>query len=83
MTNIPGFGVEAMIGAQMSRCWQPQIDGRSPGFDVSALESKGAEAEVWVARRKLLGVILRDQLRAANRGHRRAQRWQFGRAHLR
>ena len=36
------------------------------GFDVSALESKGAEAEVWVAREMLLGVIyLRDQLRAA------------------
>ena len=29
VTNIPGFGVEAMIGAQTGRCWQPQIDGRA------------------------------------------------------
>src|ERR1051326_1093242 len=36
------------------------------GFDVSAFATTGAEAEVWVARGALLGVIfLRDRLRAA------------------
>ena len=36
------------------------------GFDVTAPDATGAEAEVWVARASLLGVIyLRDRLRAA------------------
>jgi Cd2+/Zn2+-exporting ATPase len=36
------------------------------GLDVTALRGDSAEAEVWVARRELLGVIyLRDQMRAA------------------
>ncbi len=66
VTNIPGFGVEAMIGPQTGRCWQPQIDGGARLRRLRACESEGAEAEVWVARETLLGVIfLRDQLRAA------------------
>ena len=65
VTNIPGFGVEAMIGAQLIVVGSRRLM-EIRGFDVSALESKGAEAEVWVARETLLGVIyLRDQLRAA------------------
>ena len=65
VTNIPGFGVEAMIGAQLVVVGSRRLMEKR-GFDVSALESKGAEAEVWVARETLLGVIyLRDQLRAA------------------
>ena len=65
VTNIPGFGVEAMIGAQLVVVGSRRLM-EMRGFDVSALESKGAEAEVWVARETLLGVIyLRDQLRAA------------------
>jgi Cd2+/Zn2+-exporting ATPase len=65
VTNIPGFGVEAMIGPQMVVVGSRRLM-EERGFDVSALESEGAEAEVWVAREMLLGVIfLRDQLRAA------------------
>jgi Zn2+/Cd2+-exporting ATPase len=65
VTNIPGFGVEAMIGAQLIVVGSRRLM-EERGFDVSGLESKGAEAEVWVAREALLGVIyLRDRLRAA------------------
>jgi Zn2+/Cd2+-exporting ATPase len=65
VTNIPGFGVEAMVGGQLVIMGSRRLMTKR-GFDVSAFESKGAEAEVWVAREKLLGVIrLRDRLRAA------------------
>ncbi len=65
VTNIPGFGVEATIGAQQVVVGSRRLM-EERGFDVSALESEGAEAQVWVARDTLLGVIyLRDRLRAA------------------
>ena len=65
ISNVPGFGVRAALGADAvsvgSRKLMEQL-----GLDVTALRSDSAEAEVWVARRELLGVIyLRDQMRAA------------------
>ena len=65
VTNIPGFGMEAMIGTELVVIGSRGLMEKR-GFDISALESKGAEAEVWVAGATLLGVIyLRDRLRAA------------------
>lgn len=63
VTNIPGFGIEAEVGSDLvavgSRRLMEQRD-----FDVVPFPSSGAEAEVWVAREVLLGVIyLRDRLR--------------------
>ena len=65
VTNLPGFGMEAMIGPDLVLVGSRKLM-ELRGFDVSAFEGSGAEAEVWVARTTLLGVIyLRDRLRAA------------------
>lgn len=65
LTNLPGFGIEAMIGPDMILVGSRKLM-ELRGFDVTALDATGAEAEVWVARESLLGVIyLRDRLRAA------------------
>jgi Cd2+/Zn2+-exporting ATPase len=74
-TNIPGFGVEAMVGAQLVVVGSRRLM-EERGFDVSALESKGAEAEVWVGA-ALFGVIyLRDRPRGHASSHRCAtEKW--------
>ena len=65
VTNLPGYGMEAMIGADLVLVGSRKLM-EVRGFDLSAFASSGAEAEVWVARGALLGVIyLRDGLRAA------------------
>ena len=51
VTNIPGFGVEAMIGAQLVVVGSRRLM-EMRGFDVSALESKGAEAEVGAGAKR-------------------------------
>ena len=65
VTNLPGFGMEAMIGRDLVLVGSRKLM-ELRGFDVKAFEATGAEAEVWVARTTLLGVIyLRDRLRPA------------------
>ena len=65
VTNLPGFGMEAMIGPDLVLVGSRKLM-ELRGFDVSSFETTGAEAEVWVARGSLLGVIyMRDRLRAA------------------
>lgn len=65
VTNLPGYGMEAMIGPEMVLVGSRKLMERR-GIDVGPSASTGAEAEVWVARGSLLGVIyLRDRLRPA------------------
>ncbi len=65
VTNLPGFGMEAMIGPDLVLVGSRKLM-ELRDFDVRAFATTGAEAEVWVARGALLGVIyLRDRLRAA------------------
>ncbi|HXA09034.1 MAG TPA: cation-translocating P-type ATPase [Chthoniobacterales bacterium] len=65
VANIPGFGIEAMIGPNLTAVGSRRLMEQR-GFDVAPFPSSGAEAEVWVARDRLLGVIyLRDRLRLA------------------
>jgi Cd2+/Zn2+-exporting ATPase len=65
ISNVPGFGVRARIGGT------PILVGsrkflQQAGVETSALENTGTEAEVWIARRDLLGIVhLRDELRPA------------------
>jgi len=68
VTNLPGFGMEAMIGPDLVLVGSRKLM-ELRGFDLSAFATTGAEAEVWVARASLLGVIyLRDRLRTATPG---------------
>ncbi len=65
ITNLPGLGMEARIGGDPvlvgSRKLMEQL-----GFAINEPSASGAEAEVWVGRTSVLGVIyLRDRLRAA------------------
>ncbi len=63
VTNLPGFGMEARIGSDLVALGSRRLM-EERGFDPSPFPSSGAEAEVWVAREVLLGVIyLRDRLR--------------------
>jgi Cd2+/Zn2+-exporting ATPase len=65
VANIPGFGMEAMIGSTLTAVGSRRLMEQR-GFDVAPFPSSGAEAEVWVAGDRLLGVIyLRDRLRLA------------------
>ncbi len=68
INNVPGFGVEGRLGNETVLMGSRKFLERA-GIDTRALENQSAEAEVWVARRHLLGVIyLRDQLRSATPG---------------
>ena len=63
VTNIPGFGMEARLGSDLVMVGSRRLMEQR-GLDVAGFPSSGAEAEVWVARQALLGVIyLRDRLR--------------------
>lgn len=65
LTNLPGFGIEAMIGPDTVLVGSRKLM-ELRGFGVTDADATGAEAEVWVARSSLLGVIyLRDRLRTA------------------
>ncbi len=65
VTNIPGFGMEAMVGSELVAVGSRRLMEQR-GFEVEGFPSSGAEAEVWVARGQLLGVVyLRDRLRPA------------------
>jgi Cd2+/Zn2+-exporting ATPase len=65
VANIPGFGMEARIGSNLVVVGSRRLMEQR-GFNVAPFPSSGAEAEVWVAREVLLGVIyLRDRLRPA------------------
>jgi Cd2+/Zn2+-exporting ATPase len=65
VANIPGFGMEARIGPNLVVVGSRRLMEQR-GFNVAPFPSSGAEAEVWVAREVLLGVIyLRDRLRPA------------------
>jgi Cd2+/Zn2+-exporting ATPase len=63
VANIPGFGMEAMVGPERVAVGSRRLMEQR-GFKVAPFRSSGAEAEVWVAGVNLLGVIyLRDRLR--------------------
>jgi Zn2+/Cd2+-exporting ATPase len=63
VVNIPGFGMEARIDSDLVAVGSRRLM-EERNFDVTSFPSSGAEAEVWVAREVLLGVIyLRDRLR--------------------
>ncbi len=63
VTNIPGFGMEARTAPGLVAVGSRRLM-EERGFEVTGFSSSGAEAEVWVARDVLLGVIyLRDRLR--------------------
>ncbi len=63
VTNIPGFGMEARTASGLVAVGSRRLM-EERGFEVTGFSSSGAEAEVWVARDVLLGVIyLRDRLR--------------------
>ncbi len=65
VVNIPGFGMEARIDSGLVAVGSRRLMEQR-GFAVAGFPSSGAEAEVWVARDVLLGVIyLRDRLRSA------------------
>ena len=65
VANIPGFGMEARVGPGLVVVGSRRLM-EERGFNVAPFPSSGAEAEVWVAREVLLGVIyLRDRLRPA------------------
>ena len=65
VVNIPGFGMEARIDSGLVAVGSRRLMEQR-GFAVAGFPSSGAEAEVWVARDVLLGVIyLRDRLRPA------------------
>ncbi len=65
VVNIPGFGMEARSDAGVLAIGSRRLMEQR-GFAVAGYSSSGAEAEVWVARDALLGVIyLRDRLRPA------------------
>ena len=65
VVNIPGFGMEARSDAGVVAIGSRRLMEQR-GFEVAGFSSSGAEAEVWVARDALLGVIyLRDRLRPA------------------
>jgi Cd2+/Zn2+-exporting ATPase len=61
--NIPGSGMEARVGSDLVVLGSRRLM-EERGFEVESFPSSGAEAEVWVANKALLGVIyLRDRLR--------------------
>ncbi len=65
VVNIPGFGMEARVDSGLVVVGSRRLM-EERGFAVAGFSSSGAEAEVWVARDVLLGVIyLRDRLRSA------------------
>jgi Cd2+/Zn2+-exporting ATPase len=65
ITNIPGFGVRARYGSDDVLMGSRKFMEQS-GIDTAALENTSAEAEVWIARRQLLGIIyLKDEVRSA------------------
>jgi Zn2+/Cd2+-exporting ATPase len=65
IANVPGFGVRASVGGDSILLGSRKFIEQS-GIDTAALETSSVEAEVWIARRHLLGVIyLRDELRNA------------------
>lgn len=65
VTNLPGFGMEAKIGADRIVVGSRKLMEQQ-GFITAGFAAESAEAEVWVARGRLLGLIrLRDRLRAA------------------
>ncbi|MEO6872214.1 MAG: heavy metal translocating P-type ATPase, partial [Chthoniobacterales bacterium] len=65
VTNLPGFGMEAKIGADRVFVGSRKLMEQH-GFTTAGFAAESAEAEVWVARARLLGLIrLRDRMRAA------------------
>ena len=65
VTNLPGLGIEAMIDSELVLVGSRKLM-EIRGFEVTEPDATGAEAQVWVARTSLLGVIyLRDRLRDA------------------
>ena len=65
VTNLPGFGMEAKMGADRIFVGSRKLMERE-GFSTAGFAGDSAEAEVWVARGRLLGLIrLRDRLRTA------------------
>ncbi len=65
VTNLPGFGMEAKMGAGRVFVGSRKLMEQE-GFTTAGFAADSAEAEVWVARGRLLGLIrLRDRLRAA------------------
>ncbi|HEY2799708.1 MAG TPA: cation-translocating P-type ATPase [Chthoniobacterales bacterium] len=65
VTNLPGFGMEAKIGADRVFVGSRKLMEQE-GFTTAGFAGDSAEAEVWVARERLLGLIrLRDRLRPA------------------
>jgi Cd2+/Zn2+-exporting ATPase len=65
VSNLPGLGIEAMIDSELVLVGSRKLM-EIRGFEVTEPDATGAEAQVWVARTSLLGVIyLRDRLRDA------------------
>jgi len=65
ITNLPGLGMQAMIGSDLVLVGSRKLMEQR-GFPIIERDATGAEAEVWVGRTSVLGVIyLRDRLRPA------------------